>query len=269
MKNNLNKIISVIIVMSSVNLLAKNTKMTDKNKNQDTTISTTANTEVKSADTAKIEQEFDALGGNGVLLEKARALNPEVHTTIIQNRIVDRTSRFEVSGEYETSIGGNTYIKSGTFGIDGQYHINNQWSLGARYGQTYNKLTAEGDSLIDQSLADHIAHPEDSRAPVPDIDYPKDQTMGYVNFYPIYGKLSWLGKSVSHFDIYGQLGYGSISLRSGNTSAMSAGIGMGIWGYEHLTTRLEIRYLDYTAQYFNGSSKLGITTASMQVGWLF
>jgi outer membrane immunogenic protein len=255
MKQILRKIILVAVCMSSITAFAATEEVAQTN--------TTPN------QAAKMEQDFDALGGNSVLLDKARALNPEVHTTIIQNRIVDRTTRFELAGEYNNTIGGDTYINSGTYGLNAQFHFNNHWSLGARYGQTFNKLTSEGDALVDQALADRIAKPEAANPVVPDIDYPKGQTMGFLNYYPIYGKLSWLGKSVSHFDIYGQLGYGTISLKSGDTNATSAGLGMGIWGYENLTTRLEVRYMDYTAKYFNRSIKLGVTSASMQVGWLF
>lgn len=230
---------------------------------------TTAKTTAKNTDDKKITQEFDGLGGNGVLLEKARALNPEVHTTIVQNRIVDRTNRFELAGEYANTFGGDTYIRTGTFGIQGNYHITNRWSVGAKYGYSFNKLTNEGDDLIDRAAADAAANPGNPKYPVPDIDYPKSMAMALVNYYPLYGKISWLGKSISHFDVYGQLGYGSIGLDSGATSAISGGIGVGVWGNENITTRLELTYVDYTAQYWDGPMKMGITSAAVQVGWLF
>ncbi len=217
-----------------------------------------------------IEKEFDALGGNGVLLEKAQALNPEVRTTVVQNRIVDRTNRFELSGEYANTFGGDTYVRTGIFGLSGQFHFNNQWSVGAKSGMAFNKLTNEGESLVQAAEADAAANPMSPTADVPSIDYPKQLTMGYVNYYPLYGKISWLGKGISHFDIYGQLGYGNVSLKSGGSTAMSAGAGVGVWGTEHLTTRLEMTYLDYTAKHINGKDiKMGVTSASVQVGWLF
>src|SRR5690606_38618100 len=142
--------------------------------------------------------------GNQVLLEKARALNSEVHTTIVQNRMVDRSMRFELSGDYANSFGGDTYIKTGTFSVNGRFHFTNRWAIGAKYGMSFNKLTNEGDKMVDEAYADHLANPQTSTAPVPDIDYPKALTMGYLEFYPLYGKMSWLGKAVSHFDVYTQ-----------------------------------------------------------------
>jgi outer membrane beta-barrel protein len=226
---------------------------------------------VQAAETNQnIEKEFDALGGNGVLLEKAQALNPEVRTTVVQNRIVDRTSRFELSGQYANTFGGDTYVRTGIFGLSGQFHFNNNWSVGAKSGIAFNKLTNEGKSLVEAAEADAAANPLSSTADIPSMDYPKQLSMGYVNFYPLYGKISWLGKGISHFDIYGQLGYGNISLKSGGTTAMSAGAGVGVWGTEHLTTRLEMTYLDYTAKHIDGKEiKMGVTSASVQVGWLF
>lgn len=243
---------SFLTLSVSVHAAAKKVKIESKNSEQN------------------IGQEFDALGGNGVLLEKAQALNPEVRTTVVQNRIVDRTNRFELSGEYANTFGGDTYVRTGTFGINGQFHLNNNWSLGAKYGQSFNKLTNEGDALVKAAEAQAALNPSNPNSPVPDIDYPKQLAMGYVNFYPLYGKISWLGKGISHFDVYGQLGYGNISLKSGDTSALSGGIGIGVWGTEHITTRLEMTYMDYTAKYIYGNDiKMGVTSAAVQIGWLF
>ncbi len=255
----INKLKIIVLIIISTTVSYAKASETEK-------IDTTSS---KQSTQEQIEKDFDSLGGNTVLLEKARALNPEVHTTIIQNRLVDRKNKIEISGLFDNSIGGDTYIRNSNLGLATQFHFNNQWSLGAKYGVTYNKLSNEGNSLVDQAIADHNANPSSSKAPIPDIDYPKNWTMGFVNFYPIYGKISWLGQSISHFDIYAQLGYGNISLNSGGTNATSGAIGMGIWGHENVTTRIEMQYMSYEAKYFSGPLKLGITSASMQLGWLF
>lgn len=246
----LNKLTILVLVFSSLTVFAA------------------ADAKKDNSSSKSIESEFDGLGGNGALLDKARALNPEVHATVVQNRMVDRTNRFEVSGEYANTFGGDTYIRTGTFGLSAQYHITNKWSLGAKYGMSYNKLTNEGNDLVERATQDHIKNPQTSESPVPDIDYPKSMVMGYVNFYPLYGKISWLGKSITHFDVYGQLGYGTMELKSGNAPIMSGGLGVGVWGNQNITTRFEMRYMDYTAKYYNGDMKQGITSAAIQIGWL-
>lgn len=274
MNLNLKKSVIFISVLAVSQLaLSANNKTTNNTKKNSVAINSAANTNLTANETTasqqKIEQEFDGLGGNGILLEKARALNPEVHTTVVQNRIVDRTNRIEVAGSYDNSFGGDTYVRTGTFSLNGQYHFNNRWSAGAKLGQSFNKLTSEGADLVARATADFNKNPQNSTAPVPDIDYPTGVTMGYVNYYPLYGKISWLGQGISHFDVYGQLGYGNMTLKSGGTAATSAGLGIGVWGNENITTRFEMAYMNYTAKYYSGPIKLGVTSASVQVGWLF
>lgn len=230
------------------------------------TAKTMAKTETQAS--SSLEKDFDSLGGNRILLDKANAINPEVRTKVVQNRIVDRTSRFEFNGSYANTFGGDTYVRTGTFSLGTQYHINNHWSVGAKYGMSFNKLTNEGEDLVKRAEADHIANPSTSKSPVPDIDYPKSQMMGFVNFYPLYGKMSWFGNSISHFDVYGQLGYGQVGLDSGSANAMSGGVGISVWVNNNITTRLEAIYTNYEAQYSSGPIQQDITSASIQIGWL-
>ncbi|MFN8943421.1 MAG: outer membrane beta-barrel domain-containing protein [Pseudobdellovibrionaceae bacterium] len=66
-----------------------------------------------------------------------------------------------------------------------------------------------------------------------------------IRDYPIYGKLNLFDSGVAQFDLYGTLGYGQMSLRSGSASGMMAGLGAGVWLNNLFTARLEGRYLRY------------------------
>lgn len=215
-----------------------------------------------------IEKDFDSLGGNTILLEKAKALNPEVNTSIVQNRTVPREKRFEFAPEMSGTFGGDTYSRTTSVGLNTQYHINHLWSVGAKYNYSFNRLTDAGRALVDRALADHKANPQTSQAPVPDMDYPLSEMGAYVNFYPIYGKMKWLDNRVAQFDVYAQLGGGQVTLKSGAASTYSAGLGVGVWAHQNISTRFELRYQNYTAQYYTGPMALDLTVASMQVGWL-
>lgn len=215
-----------------------------------------------------VEKSFDSLGGNTILLEKAKALNPEVSTSIVQNRLVQRENRWEVAPEIAGTFGGDTYTRTTTVGMNVQYHINHRWSLGLKYNSAFNRLTDEGNALVNKAIADHNANPQSSQAPVPDIDYPLSETGAYINFYPVYGKMAWLDRSVAHFDVYAQLGGGTVELKSGQASTYSAGLGLGIWVNPKVSTRFEMRYQNYTGQYYTGAQSLDLAVASMQVGWL-
>lgn len=213
-------------------------------------------------------KDFDSLGGNTILLDKARALNPEVNTSIVQNRTVNREKRFEIAPEISGSLGGDTYSRTTSIGLNTQFHINHMWSVGAKYNYSYNRLTDEGNSLAQKAIEDHKLRPQNSQSPIPDMDYPMSETGAYLNFYPIYGKMKWFDQGVAHFDVYAQVGGGQVQLKSGSTSTYSAGLGLGIWATRHISTRFEVRYQNYTAQYYTGPLSLDLTVASMQVGWL-
>jgi outer membrane beta-barrel protein len=215
-----------------------------------------------------IEKDFDSLGGNSILLEKARALNPEVTQSVVQNRVVNRENRWEIAPEIGGSLGGDTYTRSTTLGLNVQYHFNHRWSVGVRGNTAYNRLTDEGQALVDIAEADAANNPQSSAAAVPDLDYPLSEVGGYVNFYPVYGKMAWLDNKIAHFDVYAQLGAGQVTLKSGTTSTYSAGAGLGIWVNPKISTRFEVKYQNYTAQYYTGPLALDLTVASMQVGWL-
>lgn len=210
---------------------------------------------------ADVLEDFDKLGGNDVLMEKAKALEPDQTISIVQDRVVNRNKRFEVSPEFTSVLGGDSYMSSRGYGVNGHFHINPHWSVGAKWATMRNELSPEGKNLITDSsiLGKNI---------VPEMDYPKDQWMATLNYYPIYGKLNLFDKGIAHFDVYGLAGYGKINLKSGSKNTWTAGGGIGFWVSQHLTTRLEMRYQTYEATRQNGGTKMDITAASLQVGYL-
>lgn len=205
---------------------------------------------------ADIMEDFDSLGGNDVLLEKAQALNPETKIEIVQGRIVDRNFRHELFPEYGNVLGGDAYLNSQYLGVNYNFHINPRWSVGLKFNNYMNELGSEGKNLIKQF------------GYIPEMDWPKQSYMGVFNYYPMYGKFSFFGKGIVHFDFYLLAGYGNIELKSGGSPALTAGGGIGFWFSQHLTSRLEVRYLNYTSQRFTGSADMKLTVANFSVGYL-
>ncbi len=216
---------------------------------------------------ADIQNDFDSLGGNTPLLERAKALNPETVTSIVQNRTVNLNHRFELAPEISGTFGGDTYSRTHSFGLNAQYHINPRWSIGAKYNYSFNTLTAEGEAMIDRAIQDAQNNPKTAGL-VPQMDYPKYETLALINWYPIYGKMNLYDKAVAHFDIYGVLGGGEIALRSGSTATYTGGLGVGLWLNPNTTARLEVRYQRYKAQYVNGAKDLDLAVGGLQMGWL-
>lgn len=224
--------------------------------------------ETKTPTVQEVNQEFDALGGNRELLDKAIAVRPEIKTVIVQKRMVSRDKRFEFSPEYSGNLVGNPYYTTQNIGLNANFHINPRWSLGAKYSYSFNTLTPEGQSAYDKAMADLKQNPSNPTVPVPQLDFPKSQVLGLVNWYPIYGKMNLIDKMVAHFDVYLIGGGGQIELKSGTTSTWTAGGGFGVWWTPHLSSRLEARYQTYSTKILDQDNKTHLLVGSLQLGWL-
>ncbi len=220
------------------------------------------------AEESSTGQDFDSLGGNKILLEKAQAINPETDISIVQERTVSRRNRWEIAPEYSGTFGGETYIKTQNAGLNVHYHITPRWSLGLKYNRSFNKLTEEGEALINQAVKEYEQDVTKPRALIPDMDFPIEEQMASINWYPIYGKMNLLDKGVAQFDVYALFGVGQVRLHSGSKPSYSAGGGFGIWWNKSFSTRLEMRYQKYKSQYFNGEKENDLALASVQMGWL-
>lgn len=205
---------------------------------------------------ADILEDFDSLGGNDVLMNRAKVLQPEKDVSIVQNRIVDRTWRNELSAGYSNVLGGDAYLQTQMLALDYHLHINPYWSVGLGYFSAYNKLSEEARYLIDDNKL------------VPDVDQPDSGYELLANFSPIYGKLNIFNMGVVQFDVYGILSYGNIRLKSGETATYTWGAGFGLWISQNLTTRLEVRQRYYEAQRFGGPTNIDTTTASLSIGYM-
>ncbi len=217
---------------------------------------------------AQVEQEIDSFGGNEALYIKAKALNPEVENEVIQNRFTNRTNRFEVAPEFAGVFGGDAYNHTNNVGMNVHYHINPAWSVGLKYSYSFNTLTPEGKAMVAKASEEAATNPKDPKYLYPQVVYPKTETMGLVNWYPIVGKLSFGKWGVAHFDTYLTAGYGSMELSSGSTPAAMMGLGFGFWVNSNVTTRLEYRAQQYKAEYYDKTENMLTNTASVQMGWM-
>ena len=212
---------------------------------------------VSLAQAADIMKDFDSLGGNDVLINRARLLQPDKQIKVVQDRIVDLNMRSEVSLGYGNVFGGDAYLQTQMLLFNYFFHFNPRWSLGFSYFDAYNKLNKEGYFLL---------HVDEL---VPDVDQPD---FGYElmgNFSPVYGKMNMFDLGIVHFDVYLIGSYGRINLKSGNTGLLSVGGGLGLWVSRHLSTRLELRQRFYEAQRFTGPIDMKTTLASFTFGYLF
>ncbi|KYG61609.1 outer membrane beta-barrel domain-containing protein [Bdellovibrio bacteriovorus] len=223
---------------------------------------------------AQVEQELDSFGGNEALYLKAQALNPEVQNEVVQNRFINRTNRVEASLEGSSVFGGDAYNRTNNIGFNAHYHINPHWSIGAKYNYGINKLTPEGTAMVREAAQEAERNPENPSILFPQVIYPKSELLGLINWYPIVGKLSFGSWGVAHFDTYFTAGYGTMELgsnspmASSNAGVATLGAGLGFWLGSNLTTRVEYRAEQYSAQYYDRTEDMLTGVASLQVGWI-
>ena len=201
-------------------------------------------------------EDFDSLGGNDVLLKRARLLQPKKEIRVVQNRVVQRRLRSEISPHYSRVFGGDSYLETQFLGLDYRFHISPNWALGLSYSEFFNNLSSEGDFLIRQE------------GRVPDLDYPKRSFEALFNYAPFYGKINFFNQAIVQFDVYGLASYGSLVLNSGPTTTYSLGVGLGLWISQHLTGRLEIRNRYYEAQREDGGVDKVTTVLTGSVGYM-
>ncbi len=205
---------------------------------------------------ADILKDFDSLGGNDVLMNRAKVLGPDKEVQVVQNRVVDKRWRHEFSGGYANVVGGDSFLNTQMLSLDYHLHISPRWAVGLTYFSAFNQLAEEGRFLID-----------DNRI-VPDLDQPEAGYEAVLNYAPIYGKVNLFGAGVAQFDVYGLLSFGNIQLSSGDTQTYSWGAGLGLWLSQHLSTRVEIRQRFYQAQRFGGASDIDTTNVGVSFGYL-
>lgn len=213
-------------------------------------------TVVSSFAQADIMKDFDSLGGNDVLIDRAQKLQPNKSVTVVQKRVVDRNLRNEFSIGYNNVVGGDAYLQTQMLNLNYHFHINPRWAVGVSYFSAFNQLSEEGSFLID---TDQL---------IPDIDAPDSGYEVVGNFSPIYGKVNMFDLGVLQFDMYALISYGRITLQSGDSDTYSVGAGLGLWLSQHLSTRFEIRQRFYTAQRFGGSQDIETTNVGFSFGYI-
>lgn len=204
--------------------------------------STLTNTKVNSK--KDLKNDFANLGDSQEVMERVKNLDHQQKVRVVQNRYVDRNHRLELGINYAYNGGGDSYVKTQNLGGILEYHFNPRWSIGLEYQKSYNSLTPEGENQFDKALAAQKIDPASSER-FPAVDYPLYSNLVTISYYPIYGKLNLFDSGIAQFDVYTQLGYGNISLYSGNSDLLSLGLGAGIWVSQRITTRLEVRYQKY------------------------
>lgn len=217
---------------------------------------------------ADVTDEFNKLGTNKAIMERAKKLNSKNRYQIVQNRIVDRDNRLELSGQIGMVAGGDAYYDTYNYGGALDFHFNPKFSVGARYYQHSNALTNEGERVYSQAAAQNAVNGIFTRPAID--DYPIATTIGVLNWYPMYGKFNFLDQKTFQFDFYLLAGGGTVKLNeSGQVPTYTGGAGVGLWLTQHVSTRAEIRYQGYQEDSSSDNRQMHLTIGTLSLGVMF
>ncbi len=247
-------IIIAALILTSVNVHAKTKKY--RKSSAGSTSSQSSNK------TINMDSQFNSLGSNEAIMEKARALQPNNSMKIVQKRAVDRDLRLELGLNYGYVAGGDTYVQTQNLGAQMDFHINPRWSIGARYIDNRNELNSEAERMYE------FAKNNPGLAVAPSVDYPLQTYLGIINFYPIYGKVSWFESAVSQFDVYLLAGGGQIKLDSGTSPIYTGGVGVGMWWTNRFSSRIEARYQQYRDRIVTGERSIDSMVFQVGIGFM-
>jgi outer membrane beta-barrel protein len=205
-----------------------------------------------------LNSDLDSLDTNEQVMTRARKLDPNNQIGIVQNRLVDRNMRLEVDGIFGGVANGESYVSTMDYGIQAEFHIVPQFSLGARYIRSSNSITPQGQEVLNQ----YSSQPNST---ISKIDQPESQVLATATWYMLYGKLNLFDMAVTQFDIYSVFGGGQMNTQLGSSPTYTAGGGIAFWWSQHVSSRFEIRYQTYSDQ---AVGRLNTVVGTAGIGFL-
>jgi outer membrane beta-barrel protein len=211
------------------------------------------------AHASDLNSDLDSLGANDQVMNKVRTLNPDNQIGIVQNRIVDRNMRLEVDGLFGGVANGESYLSTMDYGVEAEFHIIPQFSLGARYIKSSNSITPQGQQVLNQYSSGQ------TNSTISKIDAPQSQVLATATWYMLYGKINFFDVRVTQFDIYSVVGGGQMNTQLGSSPTYTGGGGIAFWWSQHLSSRFEIRYQTYSDQ---AVGRLNTVVGTAGIGFL-
>ncbi|MBI4404320.1 MAG: outer membrane beta-barrel domain-containing protein [Deltaproteobacteria bacterium] len=147
---------------------------------------------------------------------------------VVQNRFYTKSNKFEL-GVFGALVSTDPFLSVKAAGASLGYHISEYFSIHALYWKDYVSPSSASDTLAT------------SNGSVVNTNEPKSFKGAEIAFYPLYGKLSLVGKSIVYFDAFLLAGGGLRETESGNAPAMMTGLGSQLYLSRIFTIRLDYR----------------------------
>ena len=197
------------------------------------------------------------LDGLNIPSDKVTPLLSEEDLYAVNERYSSLSNRFEFTLFGAHDFAADAHMDSKQTGATMRYHINSRWSLGARYTEYFNELTPSGEALFEQEQL------------LPDSDFALKSSDAFINFNTVYGKVRLTRDTVVYFDQKIYLGYGNVSLSSGETQMYLADLGLSFWVGKKMSARFGVKNEFYTQKRINGDDNVHNAMGYLEIGYLF
>ncbi len=202
----------------------------------------------------ELEKKLDALN---IPEDKVHAVLSDDQLYVVNERYSSLKNRHEITLMGANNFTADSHLSTKQTGFSYRYHLNADWSFGARYTRYSNKLTTAGQNLFD------------SQKILPDSDYALNGQELFVNYNTIYGKLRWTEDTIVYFDQYISLGAGNVKLSSGKTNLYFADLGFSFWLGKHMSARFGVKNELYTQSQRSGERNVHNANGYLEFGYLF
>jgi outer membrane beta-barrel protein len=151
---------------------------------------------------------------------------------VVQNKRFLKANRLEASALY-SFFQTHQYSDSTAFGLNLTYNISERWAVEASH------------LFVTNTESDFLTSVRKQYGFTPDFNNEKSQSMAMATWAPIYGKFSFLGTKISHFDFFLSAGAGvTETIDHRFTWGLALGNRFFIW--KNLVFRFEFRVINYT-----------------------
>lgn len=206
------------------------------------------------AQESELEKKLDALN---IPDDKVTNVLSQDQLYVVNERYSSLVNRHELTLMGANNFTADSHLSTQQAALSYRYHLNADWSFGARYTRYTNKLTDAGQRLFDDKKI------------LPDSDFALNGRELFVNYNTIYGKLRWTEDTVVYFDQYVALGGGKVKLSSGSKNLYFADLGFSFWLGKHMSTRVGFKNEFYTQSQLNGNRNIHNGIGYLEFGYLF
>ncbi len=175
----------------------------------------------------------------------------------VNSRYSTLNKRHELTINGANNFNADSHLETKQVGGSYRFHINSKWSLGYKYSEYKNQLSASGKKLFENKQI------------LPDSDFAIKSTEGFINYNTVYGKLRLTKSQIVYFDQYISLGYGDIDLARGNTQVYNVDLGFAFWLGRNFSTRVGVKNEMYRQANLNDSRNVHHAMGYIEFGYLF